>query len=544
MLNRLVLRRRVVCPPLLVCFVCSMLWMPFAGFAQSAEGRGPAIVLVIPPQKTAEVPESVASAVEQNLKGLLDIDSNMKMLYDGVRDPGPEYDIPDTTPKEPEVQVKPLQENPKVARALDSLATVRKMVDKRQYEGALSRLLNLNSTFGGLVGDMDSFSPVLEALELTAASFINGGFAEEGAGAMRNLLTVQPDYAGAGQSDRVKAAVDRNRERLAAGGDLIVQVKPDDAVVYVNGRLVGQGNQVVTGLKRGKHYVRVTGDTSFPDGGTVTVKPEGNPVTVRYELKSRLVTIAPPPPPPVKQGPKPLVWYARTGLYAEPAFENDIKAAAANVFADNVLFVFIARGDNKFHIGAFVGNGLNGGVVEVEKAVVETDLSNLYIELLGLETRIQKAVVDSSSMARIAAQPPIYRMVQAKPKPVPVVVVAPPPPPPPAPVAVEPAYQPYLAPYQQPAPAVDPGLPADFPMDLPSDFPMADTAPAAQPSYQQAASTTTVQEEDVVEEEPVYKKWWLWTIVGVVVAGAVGGGLAWHFLNSDSGASVGGTVGW
>jgi len=30
----------------------------------------------------------------------------------------------------------------------------------------------------------------------------------------------------------------------------------------------------------------------------------------------------------------------------------------------------------------------------------------------------------------------------------------------------------------------------------------------------------------------------------VVVAGAVGGGLAWHFLNSDSGASVGGTVGW
>lgn len=52
------------------------------------------------------------------------------------------------------------------------------------------------------------------------------------------------------------------------------------------------------------------------------------------------------------------------------------------------------------------------------------------------------------------------------------------------------------------------------------------------PSEQKSRAVGTAPElgetqtEVVAEDEPLYKKWWLWTIVGVVAAGAVVGGVA------------------
>ena len=535
MFNRLMHRRSVVFPPFLLAFLCCLVWMPVAGSADSLEGRGPAIVLVIPPQKTAEVPGSVATNIEQNLKSLLEIDSTMKLLFSSQRDPGPDFVIPDSTPVSPEVRVKPVPENPKVKKALASLEKARKMVARRKYESSLNRLLSLQKQFSRLLKDMDGAQPLIDSLELTAVAFMSGGFYDEGNSAIRALLTVVPDYAGEGQSKRFKAAVARNRNRLKVGGNLIVKVSPDDAVVYVDGRLVGQGSQAIHGLYKGKHYIKVAGDTSFSRGGMVRVKSAGNNVRVSYDLKSRVETIAPPPPPPIKAGPRPLVWYGKSGLYDQSEFSADIKTATAAVFADNVLFTFIARADDMFHIGAFVGNGLNGSLVAVENVSVALDLSNLYVELLGLETRIQKAIQDPATGTVVAAQPAIYLMAQAKSEP----VVVPAPAPEPTQVYVELA----PAPAAQPASVVaDQGMPDDFPIQLPADFPMADTAPAQQQAWDQPI--TTVVEETVVDEEPIHKKWWLWTIVGVVVVGAVAGGVAGYYLGSGSTADVGGTVGW
>jgi len=530
----------MVCPPLLLTLVCSLGWLPAAAVSQTAPGGSTSFVLVIPPGKTADVPDSVANTIEQHMKSLLGIDSSLSLIFSDVRDPGTDFELPAPPPVESGVVLKPVPDNPKLTQVLASLDKARDLVRKKSWESALTRLMSIKNTLSGMVADTDDLSALIETHELIAVSFINGGFSEEGAAAVKALLAINPGYTGAGQSDRVQAAVERNRDRLGEGGVLVISVEPSDAVVYVDGRLIGQGDQTISGLARGKHYVRVTGETSFPSGGSVTTKAAGQSTMVSYALKTRVEKpkAAPVQASLTKAGPRPLVWYGKSGLYDHQSFSGDVKAEASAVFADHVLFSFYARSNDRFHVGAFIASGLTGAVLAVEPAVINLDLGNMYVELLGLETRIQKAIADPSTASVVTSRPAIYSMVQAKPKPVPAPAPAPAPVPEPAKVETK-APKPASAPVA--AVTRDSGIPEDFPMAVPEDFPMGDSQGYAQEDGQQYVTEEVVDQK---EEVPVYKQWWLWTVIGLVVAGAAAGTAAGVILSGDGAADVNGGISW
>jgi hypothetical protein len=69
-------------------------------------------------------------------------------------------------------------------------------------------------------------------------------------------------------------------------------------------------------------------------------------------------------------------------------------------------------------------------------------------------------------------------------------------------------------------------------MDVPGDFPVAANQGSA--GYQTGYQTTVTEEAVIDTKVPVYKKWWLWTIVGVVVTGAVVGGVMGHYCASGT----------
>lgn len=72
---------------------------------------------------------------------------------------------------------------------------------------------------------------------------------------------------------------------------------------------------------------------------------------------------------------------------------------------------------------------------------------------------------------------------------------------------------------KQPTPGAEPYGPVTEPKPLPTPLPPPTlTAPTPQPV---ALAATPAP----VHDKPIYKKWWLWTVVGVVVAGAVVGGV-------------------
>jgi tetratricopeptide (TPR) repeat protein len=78
---------------------------------------------------------------------------------------------------------------------------------------------------------------------------------------------------------------------------------------------------------------------------------------------------------------------------------------------------------------------------------------------------------------------------------------------------------------QSPSPAPPPPAPVEPPAPAPA------TAPAPAEPAPSAALTATAPPP---AHTPVYKKWWLWTVVGVVVAGAVVGGALAATLPKDA----------
>ena len=159
---------------------------------------------------------------------------------------------------------------------------------------------------------------------------------------------------------------------------------------------------------------------------------------------------------------------------------------------------------------------------------------NLQIALLDLESRVAGALAQFPDDRIVKSKPPIYTLVAARPKPapVPVVVVAPPPAPVPAPMPVA-VVAPAPTPVRAPVVALPPPAPAPAPMarggfdEIPADFPM-----------ETGGGTATA------EHDPWYKKWWIWTIAGVVVAGAVTTTAVMLTRGGSSGDTFSGKASW
>jgi hypothetical protein len=246
-----------------------------------------------------------------------------------------------------------------------------------------------------------------------------------------------------------------------------------------------------------------------------------------------------------EDGDKTLTWYARTGDYLG-RFQKVARTAAEKQMADYVLLAYMGRSEASFLLGLFLFDAKTGELAWIEPAVIDTDLGNLQIALLDLESRFSAAITMFPKDRLVKAKPSIYMLVAAKPKPAPVpapVVVAAPVPAPapapapvPAPVAVAPAPAPAAAPAPAPAPAPAVALPVRTASpaptggfdEIPEDFPMEGTAPVS-------SSHTT---------EPWYKKWWIWTIAGAVVAGAVVTTAVMVTRSGGGGDTFGGVASW
>ena len=467
-------------------------------------------VLLVPIQASQHVPASVLSRIEEYFGALLEIDQAITILKEEpVAGQEEEQPKPEPSPK-----AKP--ENPKVLQAKALAEQGKKAIMAKRYELGLTKLLEAEKKFVANLKDVEDFEWYVDVLLWKAFGFYRGGYREEAVPAIRDLLTIRPDLSlepdtfGIGFCNAVEAA----KRNIVKGGDLVVSTNVPEAVIFVDGKEVGKGEQRVQGLAVGRHFVKVVdpSGTSLARFVRVTQKEE----SCAFAFK-----VSPPPRKPAVK-PKPLTYYASAGDFSQ-AFVADAKSACERQGAQVALLGYVARSDTAFHFGVFVFNADTGSLLGVEPAVIDLDLSNLQIALLELEARASKVISDYSAGQVVAGRPPIYGLapsqVQAqKPK------EAAPAPPAPPPVAVE------ESPAQPPSPILPKkGEPSEVATggfeEIPPDFPIAGFAPP--------------------EEKPWYKKWWLWTSVGGVVAVGLGVGLGLYYGRpSGSRDTFGATIQW
>lgn len=500
--------------PALLCALVSVLaGLPASASAQSGESVGQsAKLLFVPVQRSADVPEGVPGRVEEYLRALIEIDPKIRMVQapreaDVVAEPaGP-------AAEPPKAVLEPLPTPPEITRAVRMVEAAKADVQARRFEKALPSLMRARGMFEKKLADLEDFDQYTDCLLWLAVGFIDGGYAEEGADAMGRFAVVRPDASLDQQrfSKGVLRALESAKARAKTAGSLSVVVMPDNASVFVNGRLIGQGNQTVTGLPKGRHFVRVVADGMTTQGKLVAAADKDSKLVLMLQArvakkgdkKGRAVA--------VDSSAKPLAWYARTGEFASSGFARDARSVAEKQMADFVVLGYLARSDVAFHLGVFVFDARKGEVVGLEPTLIDTDLGNLQIALLEMESRISAAVSGSFPRDRIVkARPALYDVALTRvaptpvptPTPVATPVPTPTPAPTPTPVAVTPAPTPASTPTYVP-PAYVPPRSAGTIDEIPSDFPM-ENAPPPPPR----------------PGSPWYKKWWVWTIAGAVVAGA------------------------
>lgn len=544
MMKRFFKGRQTYVPLTLMAFVASLVAGPLSAVALTGDAQQRTVtVLFVPVQRSAEVPEGVPARVADYFRALVEIEPGLKLAdvpeQYVEKDENVAAPVPVNEP-EPELPLKPLPDMSWLAKADGVAESGFSAVAKRRFETGLTLLMRARSLYERNMSYLDDFAKYVEVQASIAAGFIEGGFSEEGASATRTLLTIKPDYmASTADGKKFPGVVDSYRNRIVAGGNIVVEVEPSDSAVYVDGRLLGQGNQVVSGLPKGKHYVRVTGPDYFPTTKTVTTAGSGSERKVSVTLKTRRETTKNLPTKALAVSTastsQALSWYARTGEFKNPGFEADSRTVSQAIFADFVLFSFLARSETAFQLGLFLFDTRTGQLAAIEPALIDTDLGNLQISLLDLEARLAKAVREFSTLRLVTERPAIYRLARAKPQPVPVPVQVPAPQPEPSAVTYN-AYQPAPEPTPVIQQAAIPQNNEPAPMggfeDIPEDFPMDMFAEAP----------GGVQERQV--EQPLYEKWWLWTIVGAVVLGGVGAAVGVVMSQDDSVQQVTGTVKW
>jgi len=469
-----------------------ILTVPFTGYAQE---KVP--VLIFNPVSNQMVTKTAENRINEYFRALLEIDKTLELR----QATGAAVTKPKPVKKEaPKVIV-----NSRLTRAERLVEKGKKLIGKKRYEQAVRSLYQAVNLLNRNLADLEDFDTVVQARLLLAVAFAMADYRDEAAASIRIVLTVRPDiFLDKGQYPpqfvkfftRIQG---RFKKKLA--GDINIKTKVDGARIYCDGKLAGTGSATITGLQRGRHYIRIVADGYKNKSFRVYTPVAGKSKKMLARLKplrgkkktskkSKTADIA-------GYGPTLLNLVKKGNFNAR--FKEIAKGLTAYYKTPFLVTGYITEVSQVFHIAIFVYRAKDNKVFQLTPVLVGDDMGNLQVAVLDLESNLSKFIAGKSNGEAVTRKPEIYAL-------------APPPPPPtpkpaPAPVVAAgttkpeptPAPQPVVTPTPTPAPAVAPA-PSVHITELPAGFPMAgEEGPAIRPWY---------------------KKWWVWTIVGVALVGA------------------------
>jgi len=496
---------------------------------------GDARVLMVRTQRHADVGSIAASRISTYLETVLGMSANVQLLTPDALDDEPAAPPPAVAETDPTL----LRADAAVERAKEEVAKRRYMPATRTYREAL-RL------YEERLDALENFDKYVDAQLERALAFFLAGYDDNGEEDLARVLVMRPTLV----LDRRQAPAGAVRalERLqnlwskATTEPVTIEATPAGATVFLNGRLIGPAPQTVSGLYRGRHWVRVVADGHEPWAGSVDAGPRARTVTASLTRSHRPAT---PRVATHAASPEAMAEAARTGAFG-PRFDSAAKALCERHGLAGVVLTWVAPRPQHYEVHAFYFDGASGRLAEVDSVRVDLELSTLQVAVLDLAERLAAAIATFPEDRRVTGTPAAYQVIP-KAGPPPGVAVAPVPPEP-TPTPPEPTPPPVTVP--EPTPPT-----VAVPEPVEPDPPVAVTPTPEEPPRTVIARDPARDGRDVagvgvgpgtevrrvddgtgeVSDAAFYETWWFWTIVG---AALVGGGAATYFALQDSGGGT------
>ncbi len=373
------------------------------GPARAVPPKGVKRVLVVKTQRAEDVPGTVVGRVMGYVDTLLGIDGKLEVVAPAALAPA-EVSKPANEGRNTKVAEKGTLE-----RAAEAAEQAEKAVQKKRWAEALKGWTKAIALYEKALAQMGDIGPYVKALTGRAVAYFGQGFDDNGEEELAHVLAMAPELQLEPSAPaNALAVIERVRARVKpAGVQLTVRSSVPRAVVFVNGRNVGEAPVVLGELAAGSHVVRVVAADYEAYGALVTIADASVAVDA--------VLVSKPGEPGVAGAAPTIGTEAVTGLESftlsgdfGATFQTAARGLAKSNQLDAILWTFVRKNGEDFELGAFVWEAAGGRVLGVDPAIVSGDLGGLQVTMLELMERAGGVITGTVRGNAVSGRPAIY----------------------------------------------------------------------------------------------------------------------------------------
>jgi hypothetical protein len=382
------------------------------GPARANAPKGQKRVLVVKTQRADDVPGTVVGRVMGYVDTLLGIDGKLEVVAPAALAPA-EVSKP---ANEGRSNAK-LTEKGTLERAAEAAEQAEKAAQKKRWADALKGWTKSIALYEKGLHLMADITPYVRALTGRALAYFGQGFDDNGEEELAHVLAIEPNLQlEASAPANALGVIERVRARVKpAGVQLTVRSNVPRAVVFVNGRNVGEAPVVLGELARGHHIVRVVAADHEAYGTLVTIADASVAVDAALVSKPGEPGVAGVTPTLGAEAVTGLESFAASGDFGA-AFQAAARGLAKRNQLDVILWTYVRKKGEDFELGAFIWEAAGGRVLGVEPAIVSGDLGGLQVTMLDLIERAGAVISGTSRGLAVSGRPPIYEPARVEPK--------------------------------------------------------------------------------------------------------------------------------
>jgi len=374
--------------------------VPPSAQARSKRDEDKPRVLLVPLQRSPSVSSVIPGRVFEYLKTILEMNRRLVVL------------TPDTlkAPDKDEV-AQPVRENPSLKKADKALWDAKALMDKKKYEKAAKLFKKAVKFYEKGIADLVDFDQYVDANLGVALAYFKAGYDDNGEDWLANVLVLRPNTVLDKRKVPKTAIAALNRLQIlyakAELGKVHVESTPPGATVYLDGVPQGKAPVTLTGMHRGRHFVRVVADGFLPWAKKFSAAARDQKFVARLKADPTKRVAQ----PSIPMTPKGLAVAAASGTF-DSSFRKLAAELSKTYELDSIILSYIRKGKDHYDLAVFVYDPELKQLAELEWIELDPDLATMQATLLVVEERVLQSLAVFPRSRLVKGKSKIYEEVR------------------------------------------------------------------------------------------------------------------------------------